>query len=147
MNRTNDGPVEVAALLLFVQAAIAVALSAEAVGAAILFGGASAPSALLTVAGTVATFVLVSKLHKRRRRARRWVMAFQIGWIALALVDLALALALAGRGLTPVGFFTRMVLPSAIFWLLRRPESRAEFATGKTFDTAGASGELETVGT
>ena len=38
INSTHDGPVEVAALLLFVQGAIAVALAFEAVGAAIIFG-------------------------------------------------------------------------------------------------------------
>ena len=130
MNETkhsDEGPIQVAVLLLFVQGALAVTLAVEAVGSAIIFSGASAISALLSVAGAVVTLSLVSKLLRRRRSARRWVMALQIGWVVFALVDLGLALALAGRGLTPAGFLVRIVLPASIFWLLRRPPVRAAF--------------------
>jgi hypothetical protein len=146
ISSTHDGPVEVAALLLFVQGAIAVALAFEAVGAAIIFGGASGISALLTVVGAVATLVLVARLRKRRASTRRWVMALQVGWVVLATVDLGLALALAGRGLTPTGFLVRMVLPGAIFWLLRRPAARAEFRDGAAVvEPVDKSRELEDV--
>ena len=128
---TQDGPVAVATLLLFVQGAIAVAASAEAIGMALASGGASAVSALLTVAGATATLILVARLSRRRRSARRWVMALQVGWVSLAAIDLALALAIAGRGLSPTGFLVRMVLPMAIFWLLRRPAAKAEFKDGE----------------
>jgi len=124
---SDEGPLHVALVLLFVQGALAVTLAVEAVGSAVIFGGASAISALLTVAGAVVTLTLVSKLRRRRRFARRWVMSLQIGWVVFALVDLVLALALAGRGLTPAGFLVRIVLPAAIFWLLRRPAVRAAF--------------------
>jgi len=127
LKHADEGPVQVAVLLLFMQGALAVTLAVEAVGSAIIFGGASAISALLSVAGAVVTLMLVSKLRRRRRYARRWVMSLQIGWVVFALVDLGLSLALAGRGLTPVGFLVRIVLPVSIFWLLRRPVARAMF--------------------
>lgn len=128
---SNDGPLHVAVLLLFVQGALAVTLAVEAVGSAIIFGGASAISALLSVVGAALTLVLVSKLRRQRRSARRWVMFLQVGWTLFALVDLGLALAIAGRGLTPVGFLVRIVLPVSIFWLLRRPAVRAAFSKVK----------------
>jgi len=124
---SDEGPIPVAVLLLFVQGALALTLAVEAVGSAIIFGGASAISALLSVAGAVVTLSLVSKLRWRRRSARRWVMSLQVGWVVFALVDLGLALALAGRGLTPAGFLVRIVLPATIFWLLRRPVVREAF--------------------
>lgn len=133
MNDTNhreEGPVAVAALLLFVQGAVAVALAAEAGGAAIVFGGLPAFGAILTVAGATITLVLVARLRLRRRSTRRWILALQWGWMIPAAVDLGLALALAGRGLTPSGFLVRFVLPASIVWILRRPEARAEFHDG-----------------
>lgn len=145
IDHTYDGPVEVASLLLFVQGAIAVAFAFEAVGAAIIFGGAPAIPALLSVAGAVVTFVQLARLRKRRRSARRWVMALQVGWIVVAAVDLILALVLAGRGLTPTGFVVRMLLPGAIFWLLRRPAARAEFGTREAADPVDESWEFEEV--
>ncbi|GMQ98051.1 MAG: hypothetical protein BMS9Abin17_0556 [Acidimicrobiia bacterium] len=128
LKHADEGPIQVAVLLLFMQGALAVTLAVEAVGSAIIFGGASAISALLSIAGAVVTLMLVSKLRRRRRSARRWVMSLQIGWVVFALVDLGLALALAGRGLTPVGFLVRIVLPVSIFWLLRRPAVRTAFS-------------------
>ncbi len=122
-----DGPVAVTWLLLFVQGAIAVALSAEALGATIIFGGLPLLGALITVTATTFTLVLVARLAKRRPSTRKWIMRLQVGWITMALLDLAVAVGLAGRGLTPVGFLVRIVLPVTIFWLLRRPEARAEF--------------------
>ncbi len=145
IDHTHDGPVEVAALLLFVQGAIAVTFAVEAVGAAIVFGGAPAFSALLTVLGAVVTLVLVARLRQRRRSARRWAMALQVGWIVVAAIDLVLALVLAGRGLTPTGFVVRMLLPGAIFWLLRRPAARAEFGAGEAADPVDESWEIEEV--
>ncbi len=129
-----DGPVAVASLLLFVQGAIAVALASEAVGAAIAFGGAPAPGAILTVAGAVATLVLAGRVRGHRRSTRRWILAFEIGWIVLAAVDLLLATFLADRGLTPVGFAVRMALPGAIIWSLRRPAAKVAFGIGEAAD-------------
>jgi len=128
IKHSDEGPLQVASILLFMQGALAVTLAVEAVGSAIVFGGASAISALLSVVGAVVTLMLVSKLRRGRRSARRWVMSLQVGWVVFALVDLGLALALAGRGLTPVGFLVRIVLPVSIFWLLRRPVVRAAFS-------------------
>ena len=141
---TLDGPVAVASLLLFVQGAVAVALSAEAVGAAVLFGGLPAFGAALTVGGAATTLVLVRRIEHRHRSTRRWIIALQAGWIALGAFDLVLALALAGRGLTPVGFTVRMALPVAIVWLLRRPAARAEFGM---VDTAAGEARHELVET
>ncbi len=126
-NHVDGGPVAVAGLLLFVQGAIAVTLAAEAVGAAIVFGGVPVLGAMLTVTGATVTLYLVARLRSRRRSTRRWIMGLQVGWITLGVIDLLLALALAGRGLTPTGFLVRIVLPGSIFWLLCRPAARSEF--------------------
>jgi hypothetical protein len=142
---SGEGPVAVVALLLFVQGALTVTLAVEAVGEAILFGGASALSAALTVAGATFTLVLVARLPKRRRSTRRWIMVLQVGWVTLAAIDLVLAVALAGRGLTPSGFLLRFVLPGAILWLLRRPSARAEFEGRQSVDKAEEDWELEDV--
>jgi len=146
MNHTissDEGPVAVAALLLFVQGALTVALAAEAVGAAIIFGGAPALGAILTVAGATLTLALVARLPKRRQSTRRWIMGLQVGWIMFGVIDLLLALALAGRGLTPTGFLVRIVLPATIFWLLRRPAARAEFEDRGPVTETEESLELE----
>jgi len=140
---SGDGPVAVAALLLFMQGAVTVALAVEAVGAAILFGGVSALSAALSVVGAALTLTLVARLPRRRRSTRRWIMALQIGWVSLGVFDLVLALALAGRWLTPIGFLIRIVLPGVIFWLLRRPSAREEFEGREPVDKAEESWELE----
>ncbi|MCL1595286.1 MAG: hypothetical protein M3132_13130 [Actinomycetia bacterium] len=138
-----DGPVAVTWLLLFVQGAIAVALSAEALGATIIFGGLPLLGALLSVAATTFTLVLVARIPKRRPSTRKWIMRLQVGWITMGLLDLALALGLAGRGLTPVGFLVRIVLPVSIFWLLRRPAARSEFGvTKKTRKKNGTKDEV-----
>ncbi len=136
-----EGPVAVAGVLLFVQGAITVALAAEAVGAAVAFGGAPAPGAILTVVGAVTTLVLARRIRGRRRSTRRWILAIEVGWIALATVDLLLAVFLADRGLTPVGFMVRMALPGSIVWLLRRPAARAAFGIGVVDDDPAVSAE------
>lgn len=146
MNNTthvNEGPVAAVSVLLFVQGAIVVLLAVEAVVAAVMFGGLSALSAALTVAAAVVTLRLVANLPKRRRRTRRWIMRFQVGWIVFGLLDLALALGLAGRGLTPSGFLVRIALPTSIFWLLRRPSVRSEFEDRESTDETEPSWELE----
>ena len=142
-NHVDGGPVAVAGVLLFIQGAVAVTLAVEAVGAAIVFGGIPAFGAILTVAGATLTLTLVARLPGRRQSTRRWIMGLQVGWITLGVGDLLLALALAGRGLTPTGFLIRIVLPISIFWLLRRPVSRSEFESHETVTQVDESWELE----
>ncbi len=128
----TDGPLALVSLLLFLQGGIAVALAAEAVGAALLFGGGPAFGAVLTVAGATFTMILVARLPLRRRSTRRWILALQFGWLFFALIDAGLAMALAGRGPTPSGFLIRVALPAAIVWLMRRPAVRDEFGAGRS---------------
>lgn len=124
---SHEDPLVVVTLLVFLQGAVVVALAAEAIGTTFLFGGAQILSAGLTVLATVATVILGSRLKTRRRSTRKWIMWFQVAWLTFAALDIALALFLAGRVLTPVGMLVRVVLPGSILWLLRHPAIRREF--------------------
>ncbi len=142
-NHMDEGPVAVAGLLLFVQAAVTVALAVEAVGAALIFGGVPAFGAILTVAGATITLILVARLPKGRRSTRRWILGLQIGWLTIGLIDLALALGLAGRALTPTGILVQIVLPTSIFWLLCRSDARSQFEDSEPTVAVDEDPELE----
>lgn len=116
--------VELVSLLVLIQGAVALSLSAEAVGGALLLGGGGF-GALLSLGGAVLTFALGRRLRRRSRRARRWLMVFQFGWLGSAIVDMGLSVAVAGIGPGPVVLLTRVALPLSVLLLLRR--TRSEF--------------------
>lgn len=114
-------------LLLLVEAAIAVVMSLEG-GVALLFGGpAAAPVAVLALLAPVGVFWLMRGMRRRSRAARRLALWLQVAILFIAAIDLSLAVILAQRGLELVPTLTRVVLPVAIFRLLRKPDVRAEF--------------------
>jgi len=123
--RNDDSLVEIVRILVFMQVIVASVTAVEGlvVGA---FMGAPGPG-LVTGVATVLTAVLYIGLRRRSPRARRWLVRFQVGWIAFATIDLLLAVFLARRGLELVPILTRFVLPYAIFRILRKPHVRAEF--------------------
>jgi len=113
----------VVSLLVFIQGAIALSLAFEAIGGAIIFGGAPIPGALLSLGGAFLTFFLGRRVRRRRRRARRWLKILQFGWLTLALIDTGLAVFLVGVGPGPVALFARYFLPISILWILRKTKS------------------------
>ena len=123
--RDDDSLLEIVRILVFVQLAIAIVTSIESMvfGA---FSGSPGP-ALLTLVAAGLTTVFYIGLGRRSPRSRRWLIRFQVGWIAFASIDLLLAIFLAGRVLAPIPLLTRIVLPYAIFRMLRKPAVQAEF--------------------
>ena len=123
--RNDDSLLEIVRILVFVQLAIAIVTAIESM----LFGAfsGSAGPALLTLGAAGLTTVFYIGLGRRSPRARRWLIRFQVGWIAFASIDLLLAIFLAGRVLAPIPLLTRIVLPYAIFRMLRKPAVQAEF--------------------
>lgn len=118
--------VDVARALLVVQGAVAATAALEvAVWAA--FGMPVGVPVLLTGGAALLTLALAAGVGRRSRLARRLVILAEVAWVALALVDMALAVALARRGLELVPVLTRILLPLAVVRLLRRPGSRREF--------------------
>lgn len=127
MDMKNDSIVDIARLLVFVQAAIAVTMVFEASIGGLLAG----PAAVFVVAPTLMAAVLMLWLARgvgrRSRGARRIIILVEVVILLLAAVDLLLAIALAQRTLEMVPLLTRVVLPVAVIRLLRRPQSRVEF--------------------
>lgn len=113
-----------AVVLLTVQGIIATIATVEVGLVAAATGGALGPAVVLTGCGASLSFVAARGLRNRSRRARRLAVAIQILWLMAAAVDLALAIALARRGLEIVPILTRIALPMAIFRILRRPQVR-----------------------
>jgi hypothetical protein len=95
--------------------------------------GPLGPSVLLTAATTGATFALVAGLGRRSHVARWLVMAGEAAVIVSALVDLGLAVFLAGTALGLVPTLTRLALPTLVIVLLRRdrvPAGRVRTGAG-----------------
>ncbi len=118
-DRRVDELASVAALLLFLQGAIAFSLAFEAAGGALLLG-AGGLGALLSLIGAGATFGLVRGVAGRSGRSLRWARRLQYGWLTTAVVDMGLSVVLAGIGPAPTPVLTRIVLPAALIVVLRR---------------------------
>lgn len=127
MNEAREGRIEVIRILVLVEAAIAVVMSVETL-AALAFGGpAAAPLVFVAATAAIGTLWLVRGICRRSRRARRLAIWLQSGIVLVAVIDMALAVIVAQRGLELVPTLTRLVLPIAIFRLLRKSEVRTEF--------------------
>ncbi|GEM_PF-3201537 len=118
---------ELASLLLFLQGAIAAALTAEAAGGAMVFG-AGGLGALLSAVGAASTFVLARRVRRRRAGALRWARRLQYGWMLTGVVDMGLSVALAGIGPAPTPVLTRLLLPASILVVVRRLQTGAAVA-------------------
>jgi hypothetical protein len=125
--RPADELIDVARLLVFVQGMVGFVAAFEVGVVAVATGGLLLPAFLLTAVGAVATLALASGIRRRRRRARTAVVTLQVFWLIGAAIDLLLAVFLARRGLEIVPLLTRIVLPVALFRVLRRPHVRAAF--------------------
>jgi ABC-type spermidine/putrescine transport system permease subunit II len=113
-------------ILVLVQGAIAVVSLIE-IGVMTAAGGPLIITMLVHLVYAVVMLAAARGLRRRSRRARKTVLWLEWVVIALALIDVVLALLLAHRMLELVPTLTRLVLPHAVIRLLRRPVSREEF--------------------
>ena len=123
-HRPTDDLLDVARALLFLQGAILVATTIEALVWAAVFPGASGSPAFMT--GASALVILVGRIRLRadRRRTRRLIYLVE-GFILLtAAVDIVIALLLSGALPPMVALLTQVVLPIAVVVLLRRSARR-----------------------
>lgn len=117
---------DVAATLVFMQGAVAVLSTVEA--AVVAAVGLAPPTNLMLTAATAALYLfLARKLRTRSSKARRATLVVEGLMVTWALIDLALALFIAHTGLGLVATITRLVLPIAVFRVLRRPAPKQEF--------------------
>lgn len=122
----NAGYVQLVRALLLVQIGIIVTATIESV-----IVGVASPNlvslAVLNGVFAVWTMFLMRGIGKSSARARKWTIRLQVGWIALALIDLLLAILMADRGLEPVPVITRVLIPGLVIHMLRRPPVRYLF--------------------
>lgn len=123
--RNDDSLFELVRVLVFVQVVIALISAIEASIVGVFMGAPGV--AVVTGTAAILTAAFYVGLGRRSPRSRKWLIRFQVGWMAIATVDLLLAVFLAGRGLELVPLLTRIVLPYAIFRILRKPVVHAEF--------------------
>lgn len=109
-------------MLLLLQAGFAVLslLEAAAIGVTVSGLPLLLPTLVLTGGVAVGTLVLVSRLSRRSARARRLAVAGEVLIVLGALIDLTLALGMAGRTLELMPALTRLGLPIAVVVLLRK---------------------------
>jgi hypothetical protein len=125
--RPADELIDLAAVLVFVQGMVALVATVEIGIVTAAMGGLTMAAFVLTGLATVVTLVLPRGLRRRSRRARKTVVVLQSLWLVSAAIDLLLAIFLARRGLEPVPTITRIVIPIAVFRILRRAQVRAAF--------------------
>lgn len=119
--------VDVAATLVFMQGALGVMSIVES-GVAMAAGFAPPTNLLLTAMLTIVLFALARGLRRRSSRSRTWTLRIEALLVIWATVDLAIALFLTQSGLGLVATVTRLIVPIAVFRMLRRPAVRIEFA-------------------
>lgn len=109
-------------MLLLLQAGFAVLslLEAAAIGVTVSGLPLLLPTLVLTGGVAIGTLVLVSRLSRRSARARRLAFAGEVLIVLGALIDLTLALGMAGRTLELMPALTRLGLPIAVVVLLRK---------------------------
>jgi hypothetical protein len=118
--RPADDLLDVARALLFLQGAILIATTIEAVVWASVFPGASGSPVLMS--GAAAIVLLVGRLRLRadRRWTRRLVYLVEGFVLLTAAIDIVIALLLAHALPPMVALLTQVVLPIAVIALLRR---------------------------
>jgi len=123
----DESWLEVVRILLLVQGAIAAVTTVEALVASAISGFATLFLVALNGIGAAATLLVSGRVARRRRKARRLAVAFQAGWLILAVVDLALTLFLTGQPFELVPILTRIALPLTIYRMLRSRRAREAF--------------------
>lgn len=127
----DRGLVEVAIVLVGLQAAIGFTGVVEALVFASMLGAPALGGAFLTAIAASAALVTAIGLGRRARWARRWALIAESAVLALALLDAVLAPLLLGTELVLVSLLTRVVVPVVVIGLLRRPAVISAFARPK----------------
>lgn len=120
--------VDIAVVVVALQAAVLAASTLEGLVFALGFGPAAMGGALLGGLALGATLLVALGLHRRSRRARTIALLAEGAIVVVAVIDLLLALVLAGAALVPVAILTRLAAPLAVVALLRRKDVRGLFA-------------------
>ena len=107
-------------VLVFIQILVIFATAIEGLifGA---FAGAPGPGLLTATAGLLTAWAYRGLL-RRSARARIWLIRYQRASILLGVIDLFLAIFVAGRWLGLVPTLTRLVLPWVLIRFLKRPD-------------------------
>ena len=124
---SDTGHLTLVRSLMLVQIGIIVTATVEA----LILGLVSFALAFLPILNAVFalwTMMLMRGIGRLSARARTWTLRLQVGWIALAAVDMAFAMLMADRSLEPVPVITRILLPAVLIYLLRRPDVRSRFS-------------------
>ena len=116
----THGVIDLVRVVLLLQGAILATAAVEAAFFSAVFGGASAPSALLTGIAALVVFIARARLGPARRRGRRALYLVE-GAILLSFgVDVILTLLIARTSVPPVAVVTQFAIPVAVIWLLGR---------------------------
>lgn len=119
-----------ARLLVMIQAALLSAIAIESLVASGLVGPTGSSAAALTGLAALVTLVTAVRLGGHGRIARRWTLIAEAGVIVLAIVDVIVALLLAGD-VPLMSLATRLALPLTVIALLWRAgiSGRSEVAS------------------
>jgi len=131
MNTTtcsDRGLVDVAAVLVGMQAAIAVVSALEALAAATFLGGAATGPVALSAGVAIGLATIAMGLGRRAHWARRATLVVEVAVLAVALLNIVALPLLTGGHAALVSILTHIALPIAVIALLRRPPVRAAFA-------------------
>lgn len=126
--RPADDLLDVARALLFLQGAILIATTIEALVWAAVFPGTSGSPVLMSCAAAVVILVGRTRLRGNRRWTRRLVYLVEGTILLTAAVTIAIGLALAHSLPPVVALFTQAVLPLSVIVLLRRSARLARTA-------------------
>jgi hypothetical protein len=131
---------DVARVLVLLQASILAATAIEALVWGIAFAGAPAVTVVLTGAAASVLLVARARLRADRHRIRRLVYVVEGVTIVSLGIDTALAMAITGAAPPVVAVLTRLVLPVFVIALLRRSAAAAATPTPATITVVeGAS--------
>jgi len=131
MESRQSTPVDVARLLVLIQASIAVVTLIEIM----VMTGTGAPLGVVVLVNTafaIGLLLLVRGIGRRSSAARRATLWVEVMVLTLAAIDLALSLLTAQRVLELVPLLTRVAIPLAVFRILRHRSVREEFGVVDT---------------
>ena len=137
-SRRHDDFLDVARVLLLVQASILLATTIEAMVWGLAFAGSAGLPLLLSAGAALVILVARARLRPDRRRTTRVVYSVEAFTLASFALDLALAIALTGTPPPVVAVLTRFVLPLSVVYLLR--QSARVTAIPVSRNTAAAEG-------
>ncbi|TME84715.1 MAG: hypothetical protein E6I47_02425 [Chloroflexi bacterium] len=126
---------EVASVLVVTQASLSLVAGLSAIPFSIVEPGFRLLS-LVTILVAIAMFWLARNVRRRKRWARRWVIALEALSLTASLLLMVLPIG-AIRG--PVPILVNLVMPPSVLWLLLSRPGRAAFRTAGRSDARGAA--------